>query len=347
MFKQKTVIILGAGASAPFGFPLGVTLHSQLIKGISDLRRQLYERDFRGIGSISTDNAAFFEKDRFRALGAYIESPLAQKYLPKSVQPEEMLGKLFDFQRDLQQKTNDTVDEFILQNPSHRFVGKVLLAQEIMLEMYEKKDSDLVLKSFAGRSYNDHRNWYQQLINQICNGTTDSESLMENQLSIVTFNYDHSLEQALQANLGNTEIHQGTDYKDVVDIFHVNGTPSKLPPVVMDVGEFILKCAKTFHLVNEDVDSKVEKDREKAREAILAAERIFVIGFQFDPYNVKAIGLQDVLLKNRVFCLSYSGNLGLSQRIIQLGIPEFAIRAGSRNEPLHISDALGDGFLEQ
>ena len=114
-----------------------------------------------------------------------------------------------------------------------------------------------------------------------------------------------------------------------------------------DVGQFILECAQTFHLAQEAVSSEVKVVRARARSVISNAERIYLMGFHFDPSNVSAIGLQGVPHKERVFCLNFSGHLGLKQKILQLGIPESRISAGSRDAPRYIDEALDNGFLEQ
>ncbi len=347
MFDRQTVIVLGAGASAQVGFPLGEELRNQLIAGIANVKSKLEESNFTRLELTGAHNVGFFSKNRFFALASYMGSPLAQPYLPEDVQPAQTLHKLFEFHKDIASQTHDTVDQFIWANPNHQFIGKVLLSQQIMLEMYERVDNELHLRAFADREYDGRRNWYQQLINHIIGGAQNNQSLMQNELSVVTFNYDHSLERALETNLASSTIHRGADYKKVVGIFHVNGTPSKLPHVVTDVGKFIMECAQNFSLVEEEVSSEVEQVRIGARREISNAVRVFVMGFRFDRSNVEAIGLGEHPRKGNVFCLNFDGHLGLTQRIIQLGFGESGISAGSQADPRYIDQALADGFLEQ
>ena len=137
----------------------------------------------------------------------------------------------------------------------------------------------------------------------------------------------------------------------------MNGTPAELPAVVTDVGKFILECAQNFHLAQEVAGSEVEEVRINARSALSNAERIYLIGFHFDPSNLSAIGMQEDLPPSKVlqgglrmeraFCLNFNGHLGLNQKMLRLGIPESGIRAGSPDVPLYINQALDEGFLEQ
>ncbi len=81
MFDRPTVIVLGAGASADFGFPLGEQLRDQIISGIGALKKSLDETAFPSLSPTSAHNVGFFKKNPFRALASYICSPLARPYL--------------------------------------------------------------------------------------------------------------------------------------------------------------------------------------------------------------------------------------------------------------------------
>lgn len=216
-----------------------------------------------------------------------------------------------------------------------------------MLGMYEQEEQQFRLKSFSDREYGGRRNWYQQLINRIRDGAQDGQSLANNELHVVTFNYDHSLERALETSLANTERHRGADYTQAVSILHVNGTPSKLPIFVTDVGKFILECAQSFRLVQEAAGSDVKEVRAQARSAISNAENIYVMGFKFDWSNVSAIGLNEISGNQRPFCLNFDGHLGVRQEILKLGIHESMISGGSPKDPLFINEALDQGFLDR
>ncbi|MCE2510330.1 MAG: hypothetical protein J4G10_05065 [Alphaproteobacteria bacterium] len=346
MFDRKTVIVLGAGASAPFGFPLGAQLRVNLIAGIGQLKNRLTNEEFM-LQPVGAHNVDIFWNDPFGALASYIKGSLGQPHLPENISQDSFMHQLYDFHKYIKRQTQDTLDQFIRENPSYNFIGKVLLSQQVMVGMYEKDEDCLCLKSFAEGKINGRRIWYQQLINLIRRGAQNTEELLNNKLDIVTFNYDHSLERALDTSLGDTEIHQGADYREVVNIFHVNGSPSELPKTVSDVGKFILECAKDFHLVEEKAASHVHAARERSQRAVFDAERSYVMGFDFDPSNVSAIGLQKTPQKEGVFCLNFNGHLGLRQRIERLNIPYNKDFSGTPNNPLHIYEAIGNGFLEQ
>lgn len=350
MFTSNTTLVLGAGASAQFGFPLGKDVHKSLIYGIGRLLEEAQQEKFPRIShSIGTQNVEAFNRQPLKALVSYLTSPLARKLLPSDFPHDSVPNLVFDFYEALDRQTFDTLDRFIRDNPRHNFLGKVLLAHQILLRMYEHDDQQMCLRSFAKREYDERRNWYQQLTNLIREGShRKPASIVENnRLCVVTFNYDLSLEQALSTSLADTEIHQGIDYRDVVEILHVNGGPTDLPDVVTNVGKFVLESAQDIHLVDEDVANDGEEVRARARSAIENSARIYVMGFHFDPSNVSTIGLSDTPTKGRIFCLNFDGYLGVKQKMLQLGIPIENISAGSPNEPLFIDQALENGFLEQ
>lgn len=343
MFKKPTVIILGAGASAPFGFPLGDQLRRDLISGIQQLKGE------NALEGYSASNAVQFIRNPFLALASYASSPLAKHLLPEALQNQVFLKKLLDLESKLFDHPAVTIDQFIGVNPSFQFIGKVLLSMQIMLKMYREVNSNnYILKTFGEHDFGSRLNWYGQLVNHLQKGAESGiAALKGNKLQIITFNYDQSLERALRSLLGLSENHQGADYREVLEIFHVNGTPETLPDQISNAGEFIFECAQNFHLVAEDVESGLEQTRAKARSAIANAASIYVMGFHFDQENVNIISLQGAPNKERIYCLNFDGNAGVAQRIRQLGIPASNIWSDDINQFAHIDEAISNGFLEQ
>lgn len=349
MFERQTVIVLGAGASAPFGFPLGDSLRQSIIAGFGSLKREIEEETFSGLRPLGIRNVAEFLEDPPRALASYLASSSNDRAVLTEFPHSKILIPLFEFCGALEDQTADTIDQFITENPDFLEVGKILLSQQILVNMYRREGSILRRKSFAERDIEKHRNWYHLLANILRKGARDHQALKENMIHVITFNYDLSLEFALEKLLSNTARHKGANYQEVVPIFHVNGapSPSALPESVTDVGEFIIKAAKTFHIVDEEVGSIVEEDRAKARSAIANAQRIYVMGFQFDPSNISAIGLDQVAHKDRIFCLNFNDHRGLKTTLATMGIPSDNTWSNPNEQAYHIDQAIQDGFLVQ
>ena len=348
VFEKQTTIILGAGASVQCGFPLGGELHSEILIGIGQFERQAQSNSPWGLPSIGTQNAEEFKDKPFMSLAAYLSSSHARELLPPNLPSSTPGEALIVFRNDLRDQPHDSIDRFIRDNPQHQFIGKLLLCQNILLPMYSYSNGIYELKKFSEREYHGRRNWYNKLVNLVSEGASSHKALNENKLYIVTFNYDLSLEQSLINTLFNAEIHRGgSNYQDVVKVLHVNGKPTELPKKIGNVGEFLLNTAAGLHLVEEEVGSDLEETRMKARSAIANSARVYIMGFHFDEANIRTIGLRDASEKSRIFCQNFDGHLGVKNQILDLGIQEEAIMSGSQESPLHIDQAIDNGFLQQ
>jgi hypothetical protein len=345
MFDRPTVIVLGAGASAKFGFPLGEELKAQLIGGLRDILNEA-RTDASMFQTYSAQNDEHFFTRRFHALAGYLASPLATEFIDANLNSNTREA-ITEFCNDLAEQTHLTVDRFIHDNPRHNVLGKILITQQILLLMYQPFQSTLRLVDFDEEEYNRRPNWYRRFVNRLRDGASNAEALAQNQLSVVTFNYDMSLERAVGSLLPRTERHHGASLDSAVQIIHANGKPNRLPETIDDVGRFILETARNLYLIEEEARSDLREERSKAIGAIHSAERVYVMGFHFDQPNAEAIGLNNMPNKSRVFCLNYNGHAGLTQRIVNLGIPAANIMNGSADDPIHIDQALDRGFLEQ
>lgn len=342
MFDQNTVIILGAGASAPFGFPLGGTVYDKLIDGISAVKREL-DKEAAFAPTISLRSAHEFRLNPVRAFASQITQPKYSRFFIDRLSQDQIFNHMFHFYDDLRTSSAETIDRFLWENQHYLFIGKALLSVMIFVEMYEWRDNRLRLRTFSERTYGAQRNWYHLLINRIREGAIDGNALINQNISVVTFNYDHSLERALEVELANTRRHKGVDYRDVVDIFHVNGTVEELPEVVADPVELALQCAEELYLIDEEPGSSLSAVRYAARDAISNAECIYVMGFHFDPANIATMGLTNT---HYVRCLNFDGHRGLRQRMDRLNIRSHNILSGTPNEPMHIDKAIEQGFLD-
>ena len=348
MFENPTTIVLGAGASLQYGFPLATTMRSDILKGIGRLESHVQNNPMRGLPVLGENNASSFKHDTFVALASYLAHPRNRELLPPNfLWQDRPAESLIAFRDDLARETHDSVDRFIRDNPKHQFIGKALIGLCVLLKMYTPNDNCFSLRKFTDRNMGGRRSWYQQLVNQIREGARNSADLKRSRLSIVTFNYDLSLEFALAGLLGDTELHKGADYRGAVDIMHVNGMPADQPDRVFDVGKFLLTCGSGLRLVDEEVEANVNDVRSKACCALVASRRIYILGFHADDANVAAIGLRDVPDKGRVFCHNFNGHKGVTQRIHKLAVPEQNIMMGSVQAPVFIDEALDNGFLEQ
>lgn len=161
MIERKTVLVLGAGASKPYGFPLGYELTWEIKKVLLNGTNPRVTNAIR---------KACDEKD------------------------------VWDFCHVFSHSGQRSIDNFLAhsKNPDHWKIGKLLIAA--IIKHYE---SETIL---FDRSKDDDDHWYEYLWERLSRqvGIVPWEDFHKNQLSVITFNYDRSLETYLTTVMGNT-----------------------------------------------------------------------------------------------------------------------------------------------
>ncbi|MEM1158534.1 MAG: hypothetical protein AAF571_12280 [Verrucomicrobiota bacterium] len=269
MIFKDTVFVLGAGASAHYGFPTGKTL----VKNITDL----CSYDFHSNGRKK------------------------QMLIDQMGYRQE---QLYQFGDRLESSNVISIDRFLAQqSESDRHLGKILIALELLpIEELPIYSEDL-----------DMPDLYKTLLNYLMPQGALS-GIKNNRVTIVSFNYDRSLEHYLASSLSAlygaslAECYDyftpwdGVDFK-YPEIRHVHGSfgqldgDSKLGGL-MKYGStdfsngypasIIEKAAQNIRIVSEQ---SVGTNLEIIRNRINNADQICFLGFSFDPENLHAIGL--------------------------------------------------------
>jgi len=141
MITTPTVLVLGAGASKPYGYPLGQELVNSIVKG-----------------SVNRNSALF----QILVLCGIPENSI------------EALGN------ELKASARQSIDAFLESRRDLLSVGRFAIAT--LLLSYENPD----------KIHTKH-DWYQHLFNKMCD-PNQFESFGASKISIITFNYDRSLE---------------------------------------------------------------------------------------------------------------------------------------------------------
>jgi hypothetical protein len=247
MFSKPTVLILGAGASAPYGFPLG--------RGLRDRVCRL-------------PNTA--EAGAIADLG---------------YGPEE----LREFVQTLRYSGCTSVDWFLEDHPEFTGVGKAAIA--VALIPFENPD-----RLFPPGAPTSH--WYELLLNTLYSSDGAFDGSL---LSIVTFNYDRSLEhylfRVLETRSGAAD--RAAEALARLEIVHVHGRLGGLYPLVSDGRPYLPRissdeirtAADQIIVVGEASGETVEFER--ARALLFEAERIIFLGFGFHPESIRRLGVFD------------------------------------------------------
>jgi hypothetical protein len=281
MITVPTALILGAGASQPYGYPLGPALLAGMAGGNFDLLVDLLALHC---------NEAVIE----------------------------------DFQKGLVESGVGSIDAYLARVDRHDAVGRLALAHQML-------HYDSSAKNFA-------TNWLGYIWRLAIEDVTGPEKFKENKLSIVTFNYDTSVERFLIAAIQTTfdlTVSQAIGYASAIPIVHVYGSL----PVQQSAHQFgptppspaaVRAAAKGLIILHEGVDDSPEF--EKARELLNAARFRAFLGFGYLKENVERLKVDTWL---RVGTAPASGTtLGMSsgevirmQRMFPTSLPVKVLHA--------------------
>lgn len=192
MIVRPTVLVLGAGASMPYGFPSGAELADRVLL---ELRRGeafgklLNER--YGVHDLTIrDFIEAFPRSGCDTLDEFVESPGNRKYLllVKAAIVEDLIGR--------------ESDQSLLRPPAFT-------------------PTDEGLKRW--REYD----WLSYLIRQMRSGTTADNFGADNKLRVITFNFDRSFERRLFLALENAYGIQAKEagiLRGSIDVLHMHGS---------------------------------------------------------------------------------------------------------------------------
>ncbi|MFM1975721.1 MAG: hypothetical protein RL145_567 [Pseudomonadota bacterium] len=365
LFDEGTVIIVGAGASVPFGLPTGIGMFDEMVA--------LLEKE---INQAKTSGCRDMAETPFLATIA-----TDAKIVGLSRDSLELAKQLLE---NLKSQTSDTIDDFIVQNENQAQLCKALIAWTLLWcvvdpggdesramadcfgrELYPRKPKTQgrTKSEASDQNHVPRRNWLHQIIN-IARDQYDSK-IPGSKVKVISFNYDTILEQILSAQWNNVQRDYG-DWKDSFEILHPHGA---IPfPAIgekkVDVRGLILEGANNICVAREQtVPKSIEVDRERAKEIMNRSEKVFAIGFAFSRSNCELIGIIGKFFKfytpNSLYrfinFINFDGSFGLRARVQayctsnvtenfnEQGMPlEFKPELGGK---MHIDQALIAGFL--
>jgi hypothetical protein len=323
MFEERSVFILGAGASAHCDMPLGHALNKQIKSGIAE-----------AVGA-GPSHGIWENLAKLPPSSRFLQRPY--HFLLMDLHDNHALRQLIgrgplhkvmnEFSEALASQTNFVIDQFLTENPEFSQIGKLCIAIEIIRATYQypkAKDRRGIKKDWCVPT---NENWYAHFINQLRSGAADARDLEDRtSISIVNFNYERTFEEAIGEQLGRPSRFRGVDYRRCVEFLHPHGCIVHCDHEVADFSALLIKSATGMSVIDEVPDHKegisVLKQREVARSRIAEASNVYILGFGFHPFNVRMLDLHRTLPKGRTFALNYANNQGLDAIIEGLGIPK-------------------------
>ncbi len=361
----KSVVLLGAGVSEPFGMPLG----GQLIDLIADqIERETPDalgEDFAGRKGFDPQrvvnwvNAEHWHQHPI--YGTAIRSVMQRGSLDHAA-AINVHKEVQTLRQLLRNQTAETIDSFIAENPNSALLTKRLVAAMLLRASYDappahsgrpltlKNFSERVLKCNHRRSSSTlplmERNWIHLLINLIRHAIDDQKIGPANKVKIITFNYDTILEHVLESQFANRESPL-EPFGRYVKILHVHGQVGQLDPVCADPGHVATEWADGISIVKEsNPPSKVCEDREEARALIAAAHGVYAAGFAFAGPNCRLLGLDKQPtnhIRRMVYC-NFDGNRGIKESAARYGSHVEEV-PGEWSRPLSVTDFIRAGYL--
>ncbi|MCA9242295.1 MAG: hypothetical protein KDA37_18920 [Planctomycetales bacterium] len=349
-----TVLVLGAGTSAPFGLPLGGVLIDKIRERIRSEIAHALGRDFTSrLQEASVSYAAFYRMPFYGAVGSrHIKWNGNSGQIMQSVNAD--LERIQNLEKLLANQTSETIDDFIVENPDYADLAKIGIAVEFMMGCYDFDDYRHAVKPFSSRITSPQngleiRNWIHLLINVIRQGIRSGNVSAENKIRVITFNYDTILEHVLSEQFSNSQLMQGKNYQDFVEIVHVHGQCGELNEQIASPQKRCVSWAQGIHVVNEpDVPGEILQARQTAREWVEQAGEIYLCGFAFARPNLRLLGLeQPQLHRRRLFVHNYDGNVGLNRtaKTLESEWVSVEINEATPDRPMQICDWIRTGYL--
>lgn len=301
MFEDKTVFVVGAGASAEFGLPVGW----ELLKKIQE--NSHFEFD-RGLTPSKGPRRVF--------------EAISEKYASDRDKTVEAFTSLADIRSGV--ATAGSIDEFINRYSDDSMIaelGKLQIAHTI-LEAEAKSHFRQKAGSVAdGVNWNAVEDtWITRFVRTLFDGVKATEiDQIGNNISIICFNYDrcieYYLEHAIRIAFRGVDANHARKIVDSIEILHPYGSLGKLQ--LVPFGSPV--HSSELYRVSENLVTWSESFKEddvlpRVKSAIKQARNIVFLGFGFANQNMKLLDAQ--MVDNKPYFTSvYATGHGLTDDV--------------------------------
>lgn len=276
MIEKQVVLILGAGASKPYGFPLGQELLQQIL-------------------TLGPGNKSYTR---------IVQSGFSEQ-------------ELKSFQEDLRASGRSSIDAFLETNVNYVRIGKAAIA---VLIAHSEKTGSLYSADNAG-------NWYQYLFELIVSDSGINHQ-SNSRLSIVTYNYDRSIEVFLHNALKRLSFPELTFSPNGVyggiRILHVHGLLDELQfdPNSSGRGYGSIKSQEELERVIDKISIIHEYEKDKGNypqihEILRLSESVVFLGFGFHSLNLQRLNVKAYCPSNAII---YGSTLGLTDSEVKYNV---------------------------
>jgi hypothetical protein len=221
------------------------------------------------------------------------------------------LNDIMKFIDALKRSGKTSVDEFLEHRPAFLGVGKACIARELIPCEQENN-----LFNFG--------DWYQYLFGKL---NASFEEFGNNKLSIITYNYDRSLEQflfnALKHSYGKEDAEVAQQLK-IIPIIHLHGKLDDLPwqnnngrPYAPSLNNaFVKTSSASIKIISENIINDPEFI--EAHKALAEAKFIYFLGFGYNETNLKRLDIHKIANKVQKISGSSRGFSTLEKHLIEV-----------------------------
>lgn len=304
MITDKTVFILGAGASKPYGFPTALELRKEIIYTFPT---QYVSEDAK-LKGISHDQV--------------------------NVDP-----LIIELVNTFKLSSTKSIDLFLSRNKRYLEVGKLLLT--FLIGDYEAKSK--FREDISNPSQDWYFEIFDVLTREISDPEKLTQVFVNNKITFITFNYDRSLEHFLYESFFNSFASKRNEIMQLMSslkIIHVYG---KLAPLPWEDPNYNFKYGKddiypviSDYLKNINIIYEERNEgSEDIKNEILAAKNIFILGFGYADENLKALDFSNLLKREHRI---YGTGLGLTEKEML----RIAYRLKGANQNINIESIIID-----
>ncbi len=259
MITENTVLVLGAGASKPYGYPTALELREKIIYNfIPEFTKFLNE----------TYGGSDREKDPYlKRISLMIEA--------------------------FKKSSTSSIDLFLSRNKIFDKHGKDVIT--FLLSKYEMTSK--FREDVDSRNHDWYFTLYNFLTKDITT-TEDLKNFSQNKLKVITFNYDRSFEHFIYESLQNSFVGNEPEINKLMRDFSVIHIYGKIAPLDWEpIPGISYKNPHLVQLYNDYsknlqiIYDERKSSQEQIIETLSEAKNIFFLGFGFAEENLNALGL--------------------------------------------------------
>lgn len=235
---------------------------------------------------------------------------LAMEHLPLATALQKVghsFEDLSEFRKRLQHSGQPSVDLFLEARKEWMELGKDAIAATLI-----PHEEPARLHRFKGRL-----DWYEYLFQRLSSPAPDT--FIKNRLSVLTFNYDRSLEEFLRLCLKHSYSLDGKAASEMlknIPIVHLYGRLQEFPWLEgkrgRDYGprltpQVIQNSAQSIKIVHEMEEAQIYRDPEfsKAHMLLGEADVICFLGFGYHRENLRRLGVNAPTLSREIWGSAY------------------------------------------